>query len=364
MKNKKILITIKWFVNGGAEKNALRIINYMSSISKCDVDVLVTSYNLDNTLKPLLNNNITNVYYCYSLSSKLIFYIKKIKIYDVVIATDHRIGAILSLFKMIPLIKRPVLICRVINNLSKLLAKKNKFELTIFKYLLRNIDMLIAQCDGMKWNLINSWKCKNVMTVYNPLESKETITRASSNDGMFKFMYAGRFSHQKQLPLLLEAFNLALTKNKNITLTLIGYRDWISEDNDVKKKLDLLIDKYNIKNNVSIQSYTVDINKFFITHSCFILTSKFEGFPNVLIEANQAGIPVISFNCEYGPFEIINDHNGLLVDLDSVYDLSNKIILSTEIKWDDTIIKETTHKYTEDIQYKKLLNYIGLEKKL
>lgn len=86
-------------------------------------------------------------------------------------------------------------------------------------------------------------------------------------------------------------------------------------DGPQKKNLEQLIEDKHLESNVFLKGYETDKSIIFGDKSFMVLTSRFEGFGMVLIEAMQYRLPVISYDIKYGPKEIvINNHNGLLVE--------------------------------------------------
>ena len=80
-----------------------------------------------------------------------------------------------------------------------------------------------------------------------------------------------------------------------------------------------------MNNKVILKGVTNKIIKLYHKYDLYILTSKFEGYPNSLLEAVSSSVPSISSNCEYGPNEIIKHKvNGLLFETSNPYDLSKK----------------------------------------
>lgn len=129
-----------------------------------------------------------------------------------------------------------------------------------------------------------------------------------------RVLAAGRLTHQKGFDLLIKAFSE--TSAADWQLTILG-------DGPEKDHLAGLIKRLNQENRICLAGQTENIDDFFSTASIFVLSSRFEGFPNVLCEAMAAGLACISFDCDAGPSEII-DHNtnGLLVKNSSPKELT------------------------------------------
>ena len=93
-------------------------------------------------------------------------------------------------------------------------------------------------------------------------------------------------------------------------------------------KIQNLIIKYKLRNLVKLVGFKKKAYEYINSADLFVLTSKYEGLPNVLLEAQYLGIPIISSDCPTGPKEIlINGKAGTLYKTGNYHDLSNKIKL-------------------------------------
>ena len=118
---------------------------------------------------------------------------------------------------------------------------------------------------------------------------------------------AGRFSHQKGFDMLLEAWKLVL---------IPGWTLRIAGDGEIPTEL---------PDNV-IAGPSSDIKKEYQESSLFVLSSRYEGFGMVLVEAQAAGVPMVSFNCKCGPSEIITDgEDGFLVPAEDIAALADRM---------------------------------------
>lgn len=117
----------------------------------------------------------------------------------------------------------------------------------------------------------------------------------------------GRLSHQKGFDLLVAAFAGIAGKYPDWKLLIAG------DDFGSKTLIEQMICEYGITN-IQLIPATKDVVQLYQAASFFVLSSRFEGLPMVLIEAISFGLPVVSFDCPTGPKEIINDNNGLLIE--------------------------------------------------
>ncbi len=121
-------------------------------------------------------------------------------------------------------------------------------------------------------------------------------------------IFVGRFSEQKGLNYLIKTWEGVYKKHKDWTLHMYG-------EGEQKAILLDLIEKADLTDAVVVHEPTRQIMEKYQESSIFLLTSRFEGLPMVLIEAQACGLPIVSFNCPWGPADIIkNGEDGFLVE--------------------------------------------------
>ncbi|PFJ17424.1 UDP-glucose--polyglycerol phosphate glucosyltransferase [Bacillus cereus] len=121
-------------------------------------------------------------------------------------------------------------------------------------------------------------------------------------------MAAGRLAPQKGFDLLIESFRKVVVKHPDWKLKIFGF-------GREKNNLQDLIHRYGLYNNVILMGPTKNIDVELSKSSIYALSSRFEGFGMVIVEAMQCGVPVVSFDCPKGPAEIIkNNQDGLLIE--------------------------------------------------
>jgi glycosyltransferase involved in cell wall biosynthesis len=136
-----------------------------------------------------------------------------------------------------------------------------------------------------------------------------------------KLCFVGRLSSEKGVDLLIEAFSMAIESEE--------YKDWeldIYGAGPELEKIKSLISQKNIDKNVILKGYSKDMHNRYNKYAFLVVPSRFESFGLVILEAMKTGLPVVSFDCNYGPRSLISHEvNGLLVQNGNVNELSNAI---------------------------------------
>lgn len=122
-----------------------------------------------------------------------------------------------------------------------------------------------------------------------------------------KIISVGRLTYQKNFQALLMAWKIIQDRIDDWTLEIYG-------DGEDYNDLQGIISSHTLKN-VFLMGQTNDVEKVYNQSSIFVMSSRYEGLPMVLIEAQTFGLPIVSFDCPHGPAEVITHQaNGILVE--------------------------------------------------
>lgn len=118
----------------------------------------------------------------------------------------------------------------------------------------------------------------------------------------------GRYSHQKGFERLIAAWHLLAERYSDWQLQIVG-------NGENRLTLQQQIDNLNLSSCIKLRQPTPQIEKLYTQASIYALSSRYEGLPMVLIEAQTFGLPIVSFACKCGPKDVIeNGKTGFLVE--------------------------------------------------
>jgi glycosyltransferase involved in cell wall biosynthesis len=158
--------------------------------------------------------------------------------------------------------------------------------------------------------------------IYNPL----TLMPGEVSNGTSKrFLAVGRFSHKhKGFDLLIKAFSIFAKNNKDWYLDIVG-------EGPEEKLYRELIREHNLEKRVIIHPFTNNIQSYYSNAQIYVLSSRWEGFGLVLVEAMAHGLPIISSNLPTS-LEIMGDF-GMYFENGNIEELAQKLEEATHIDW-------------------------------
>lgn len=171
-------------------------------------------------------------------------------------------------------------------------------------------DKIITLTTADRNNYIKKYKInsKRVDYIYNWIDSIDVEKKYNLDSK--KLITVGRFHKQKGYDYL----------SKVAIKVLSRYPDWQwdiygSGNDQIKHDLITELDKGGVLSRVHFKGNVKGTDNIYPDHAIYVMTSRYEGLPLVLLEAKQYGLPIVSFNCPTGPAEIVlNGTNGVLID--------------------------------------------------
>ena len=179
----------------------------------------------------------------------------------------------------------------------------------LYAILFPTADRVVGVSEGVADNLALTLELprERISRIYNPVVSTDITDLARavpehpwmSDDDPPVILGAGRLARAKDFPTLLRAFG-QVSRNRDARLIILGEGRW-------RKRLEKMIHKLGIQESVSLPGWVSNPYAFMNRASLFVLSSRYEGLANVLIEALACGCPCVSTNCPAGPAEILDN---------------------------------------------------------
>ncbi len=193
--------------------------------------------------------------------------------------------------------------------------KKISSNLKLLKRLTyKHASGIIAQTSLAKEVLFETTKNSNIRVIHNPLKQIKPLPSIQKEKIILN---AGRMVEEKGQKYLIEAFSKL--KANDWKLVILG-------DGKLRPELEKQISKLNLTHKVLLPGTVQNIDEWMARSSIFAFPSISEGFPNALVEAMAFGLPCVSFNCDAGPSDLINNNkNGYLIGTKDVAALASKL---------------------------------------
>lgn len=313
---KKIAIFIYSLGGGGAEKSALGVAEGLKGEFEIEIVTVspVQNYDADGFKVTSLyrhdfeGSSFAKLLSIFKLAFSFASYCRTNKI-DVVVSFLSRPGIVAAFAKILhPRLRVVATEHTTLSNYygNSVPEKTIKFLLfTAYKI----VNSVVAVSKGIKDDLVQNFGVREgkISIIYNPTDTKKikilALQKVSQESDGFVFVTAGRLVESKNFPFLFEAFR-----------SLPSFcRLWILGDGELSGELRLMAVEMGIHERVHFFGFCENPYSYFAAADCFVMASRLEGLPTVLIEALACGIPVISTDCKSGPREILGGADDMLV---------------------------------------------------
>lgn len=346
------------FENGGGTERVTSVI--ANELVKKTYDVTIISCQHGNSCKFEISKNVRlhslNGEKCVNpilrkihVEKQLIKYIKEEQI-DVMIAVD----VALYLY-LIPLQIKKLCKCIAWEHFNYYI-NPNKMVKYARKLAAEHADCVVVLGKNDLNNYLTHYKhCKNVTYIYNPIA---VDARESAPLTQKRAIAVGRLNRQKGFDMLIDAWSLIEREVPDWKLDIYG-------QGPLQNELQGKIDELGLRN-IKLKGFSDDIHKEYMESSLFFLSSRYEGFVLVLMEAMATGLPVVSFRCKEGPEETVdNCVNGYLVEEENIQEFADCAI---KLMKNEALLKQFASNTKKDLnrfdtdaimnQWVELLNHM------
>lgn len=318
---KVICLTIPSLGPGGMERVMAELANFFSTVPETVVHLVL--YGIDRKIFYSLNDRVIIhtppfqfVNSTRTLSTlKTLFFLRN-TIKGVKPTTILSFGEYWNSFVLLALygLKFPIYIsdrCQPDKNLGKI-------HMILREWLYPRAKGIIAQTEKAKDIYHGYFPKSNIKVIGNPIREIKSINIIEKENII---LTVGRLIKSKNHDKLIEIF--ARINNSNWKLIILG-GDAQKQKN--MSRLKELVRTLEVENNVILAGNISNVEPYYLKSKIFAFTSSSEGFPNVIGEAQSAGLPTIAFDCIAGPSDMIEDgKNGYLIPLFEYSTYENKL---------------------------------------
>lgn len=313
---------------GGVEKNLYIIANYLEN-KMSNLMICTLSTNQKNKFNQSINFISPKKRFSEKLNIRIKYLICLFLLFKFLLKNNNSV--VISFQANIYCI----LVCKILN--TKIIVRSNSspagwyhnfFKKFIYKFIISLADRVIVNSIDFKKQMVKNFGIR-VNCIFNPLNISEIIKKSkidkkkyflNLNKNHLKIVNLGRLTDQKDQITILKAARILKEK--------IEFKILILGRGIEEKKLKTYIKNNKLKKHVLIKPFLLNPYGAIRQSDIFVLSSKYEGLPNVLLEAASLKKFIISTNCPTGPREILaNGKGGLFFSTGDHVDLANKIYL-------------------------------------
>ncbi|MCG3741547.1 glycosyltransferase [Vibrio cincinnatiensis] len=367
-KNKKITLFISSLAGGGAEGVCVNVANGLADHG-WQVNLLVLHTNNVAYLErvsPKVNLVVLGINHARHAPLPLLRYIRQHKP-EKMLVFNYELAVLAVMLRSLFRFKTKI-IARNINTFSKnttqLQGIWRRYIVTpLINYFYNKCDHIINQCQAMRDDLISVFPhlADKTSVIYNPVAKHvEDYAKAHDLTQVEKQDYllcVGRLEKQKAFHYAIEGFAGIANDFPTLRLKIVG-------QGSLEQSLKQCAQDFGVTDRVDFEGFQADMIPYYLYAKATLLTSLYEGFPNVLIESITLGTPVIAFDCPSGPREIIQEGvNGYLVDYQCLVSLVRALSTVLVRKNNPKVVFSTAGAYKISFTISAYVNII-LNKKI
>ena len=327
-------------LNRGGCENVISMIANGLNKNKFNVIIItikpVLMFNLDNRIRfiPIKHLKISDIFMFIRSKNKIIF--------SSIFKINLIVGILARLNKVINN-KSTLFILRETSIPSIYLKKKSILYSFFLKLIYPSFDLIIAQGESMKKDLVKNFGIvpRKIKIINNPVEDFVNKGNSILKSEKYRLITVGNLTSIKGYDRLLKVIKLLKEK--------IQFEYYILGTGDQEELIKATIKDYEVQDICILTGGVTNVQDYLINADLFLQGSYYEGFPNVLIEANQVGLPVVAFDVPGGTKEIItNEKNGFLIEDGNIDSFVEHIIIALNTSYDkNDIIKQTQLKFSK-----------------
>ena len=195
----------------------------------------------------------------------------------------------------------------------------------IGKFVIKKADSIRCVSLKIKKYLVDILKIKEEKIVTVPVYTEDVNIKIPQKEkkDRFIFLNLGRFVRQKNLPLLLDAFAVVVKRYPKVKLLLIGR-------GSEKKNLKNICYKLKIQSQVEFLDWVDNIYDYYLKADAYVLSSNYEGWGRVIIEATKIGLPIVMTDVGCAGEAVINKESALISPVDNIDKLAQNMMLIIE----------------------------------
>ena len=364
--NRKVTFVIGSLNGGGAQRVCVNIANNLIENNWSVTIIVLNLYNsvYHDQLNSKINLINLEVKHTRFALINLIKYFKNLD-HNLIVTFDYELSIASILLKKIFRLNIKILV-RNINTFSQVLNSSTSFWVNIYvKFFLKTLygkaDYFINQCQEMQVDLLIHFPgISNKTCVINNPVSQEIIDFNSTVGPNIHYkkdyiLFVGRLEKQKAPHRAILIFSKIAEFHPDLRFKIVG-------EGSLKSDLKKYAQSLEVSEKIDFIGFQKDVIKYYLSAKVTILTSVYEGFPNVLIESIALGTPVVSFNCPSGIEDIIIDgKNGFIAKNNDINDFVSKLLLTINFEFDKQAVLISANKfYPKNI----ISNYIDVIQKL